>query len=47
MSRGMILILDGNSEHIAHACSKIGHFGEKKIRFATAFDLIKCPEQIT
>ena len=38
----MVLILDGN----AHVRKKICLFGEKKIRFATALDLIKCLEQI-
>ena len=27
--QGMILILDGNLEHVAHALRKIGLFGEK------------------
>ena len=26
----MVLILDGNSEHVAHEWSKIGGFGEKR-----------------
>ena len=26
----MVLILDGNSEHVAHASRKLGLFGEKK-----------------
>ena len=34
--RFMVLILDGNSEHGAHASRKIGLFGEK-----TTFDLIE------
>ena len=38
---GVVLILDGNTEHVAHALRKIGLFGEK-IRFATALDLIDC-----
>ena len=25
----MVLLLDGNSEHVAHACRKVGLFGEK------------------
>ena len=37
----MVLILDGNSEHVAHVCRKIGLFGEKKNRFVAALDLIK------
>ena len=38
----ILLILDGNSEHVAHALRKIGLFGEKKHRFVTSLDLIKC-----
>ena len=34
----MALILDGKSEHVAHARGKIG----TKIRFLTAIDLIEC-----
>ena len=37
----MVLILDGDAEHNAHAWSKTGLFGENKIRFLTAFDLFK------
>ena len=40
----MVLILDGNSEHVAHALNEIGLFGEKQIRFVTALDLNKCFE---
>ena len=40
----MLLILDGNSERVAHARRKMGHFGEKKIQFGTALDLSKCPK---
>ena len=29
--RNIVLILDGNSEHVAHAWRKIGIFGKKKI----------------
>ena len=36
----LILISDGNSEHVAHALRKISHFKEK-IRFVTTYDLIK------
>ena len=42
----MVLILDGNSESVAHAIRKICVFGEKKMRFMTALDLIKCLKQI-
>ena len=35
-----VLILDGNSERVAYARRKTGLFGEKKIRFVTAFDQI-------
>ena len=43
----MVLILDGNTEHVAHASTKKNIFLEKKkIRFFTALDLVKCPEQI-
>ena len=42
----MVLILDGNSEHVAHAWRKMGPFGGKNIRFVTARDLIKCLEYI-
>ena len=31
----MVFILDGNSEHVAHAGRKMGIFGDKKIRFVT------------
>ena len=27
----VVLILDGNSEHVAHVCEKIGLFGEKNL----------------
>ena len=33
----MVLILDGNSEHVTHAWRKMGLLGEKKIQFLTAF----------
>ena len=39
-SDSMVVILDGNSEHVAHAGRKTGLFREKKIRFATAFNLM-------
>ena len=32
----MVLILDGNSDHVAHACRKIGHFEHKKDPVFTA-----------
>ena len=37
----MVLILDGDSEHVAHAWIKIRPCEEKKIWFVTALDLIK------
>ena len=42
----MVLMLDGNSEHVPHARIKISLSGEKKILFVTALDLIKCLKQI-
>ena len=36
---------DRNSKHVAQALRKIG-ISEKKIRFVTALDLIKCLKQI-
>ena len=42
----MLLILDDNSEDVAHAWSKELLFGDKKIRFVTASDLSKCLKQI-
>ena len=36
----MVVISDGNSEHVAHALRKISHF-KVKIRFVTTYDLIK------
>ena len=39
--QGRVLILDGNSEHVAHAGMKINAFGER-IRFVTVSDLTKC-----
>ena len=41
----MVLILDGNSEHIAHEIKKICIFG-KRLRFETALILNKCLKQI-
>ena len=38
----MVLILDGNSEHVKHAWKKIGLSGEKKSEFIADLDLIKC-----
>ena len=40
--RGMVLILDGNTEHVAEVGKKIVIVIVKEIRFATALDLIKC-----
>ena len=42
----MVLVLDGNLGHIAHAELKKFFFGGKKDRFVTALDLIKCLKQI-
>ena len=42
----MVLILDGNTEHVAHVWRKIGLFEQKNILFVTAFDLIKCLEHV-
>ena len=42
----MVLILDGNSEHVAHAKRKIGLFGEKKKRFEATLDLIEGLKQV-
>ena len=43
----MVLILDGNSEHVAHAGRKVIIFGEeKKFRHVAAVDLIKFLTQI-
>ena len=42
----MALILDGNSEHVAHASRKIGLSREKKIEFIAALDRKKCDKQI-
>ena len=41
----MVLILDGISEHVAHAWRKIGLLS-KNTRFVTAIGLIKCLEQV-
>ena len=38
----MALLLDGNSEQVAHEGGQKGVFGEKKIRVVIALDLIKC-----
>ena len=45
----MTLMLDGNSEHVAHAWKKIDLSGEKKIRFVTALNYNQMPytDQIT
>ena len=37
----MVLELDGNSDHVAHACRKIILLEEKNIRSVTALDLNK------
>ena len=42
----MVHILDGNSEHVAHARRKKGLLGEKKNPILTALDLFNCLEQI-
>ena len=42
----MTLILDGNSEHVAHAKKENRSFVKKKILFVTVLDLIKCFKQI-
>ena len=42
----MVLVLDGNLGHIAHAELKKVFLEEKKDRFVTALDLIKCLKQI-
>ena len=41
--RVMVLNVDGNSEHAAHAGSKIRLFGEKKIQFMD--EIIECITQ--
>ena len=40
----MVCILDGSSEHVAHACRKIGLFGGGTI--CDSFESIKCLDQI-
>ena len=40
------IILDGNSEHIAHACMKENYYFLKKIRFMTSLGLDICLKQI-
>ena len=42
----IVLISDGNSEHVTHARMKIGLFKEEKIQFVTSFDLIECLKHI-
>ena len=42
----MVLVIDGNSNHVVLAWRKMGLFGEKKIRYVTIFDLIKCLKPI-
>ena len=39
----MVLILDGNSEHVVLVCRKI--CAKKEIRFVAALDLNKCRSQ--
>ena len=39
----MVLILDGNSEHVAHAWKKIGHFGEEKNPICDQFQSNRMP----
>ena len=41
LSSFMLLISEGNSEHLARASRKIGLFRVKKIKFVTLYDLIK------
>ena len=41
----MVLILNGSSEHVAHARKKLG-FSEKKIEFDDSYDVTKCIWQI-
>ena len=41
----MVLILDGNSEHVTHAWRKVG-LSEEQTRFVTALVIIKCLKQI-
>ena len=38
----MVPIVDGNSEHVAHAWRQIGQFWEKKSDLMTDLDLSKC-----
>ena len=43
----VVPILDGNTDHVAHACRRIGFLGENKIvLLLTAFEIINC-RQIT
>ena len=41
----MVLILDGNSEHVAHARTKKS-FRIKNIGFVATFEIIKCSKKI-
>ena len=41
-----VLILDGNSEHVAHASREIGIFGEKRESIVTTLDLNECLKRI-
>ena len=42
----MVLILDGNSEDVAHICRKTDVFSKINGRFATFVDLNKCLKHI-
>ena len=42
----MALVLDDNSDYVAHAFKENRYFRGKKILFVTALDLIECLEQI-
>ena len=47
LNKCMILVTDGNSEHVTHAWSKIGFLRSIKTDLGlNAFDLIKCFKQI-
>ena len=41
----MVIILDGSTEHVAHAYWKLELFGEK-IRLMTVLDITKCLKEI-
>ena len=40
----MVLILDGNPEHVAHALENTSY--RREIRYVAAFNVIKCLKQI-